>query len=251
MGNAVSTDPWIAEEDQWLRATIPTHTTQITARTHTAPSRITNTVFDPTKNIGVFASAPIAKGDRIPPDVVVWSNDPLFNAGRIQSAATATDMYAAIMWTRQQYHSRERARAINVGALGVPGAWCGHALRAIEEGAELCRMYGFATWVVEIQSLLSTATLPGYIQWVLDHGEAVCIGEHRDLWKYNQRWGRAQMHAVYGFAVDAKLADFDARKVEAQPVPSTYNFGVYPKELKPPPRCPSLVTPTCTTPPAS
>ena len=101
-------------------------------------------------------------------ELCMYMNDPLFCMDTIRRAIDHEQLYTALHQLETNYYNEELAEEkVNVvlGVLGgnENGTVTGYfATKDIQEGEELCRVYGFPPWLFEIWEHLTEKNIKGY-----------------------------------------------------------------------------------------
>ena len=177
----------------------------------------TFTKFPKNCNKGVFATKNIPKDTKLADyfeENAVMINDALMNLGPILEARTSQEMYDALTTTRETYYDAEKAaKYLNVGLSPMWGD--NVALRDIAQDEELFRVYGFPSWLVEIatRGILTLATLPGFVFWVIDTGMWSCgptVPTYARFYMNLQTNSLQKLYALYGLSEFDSAKSFDA-----------------------------------------
>lgn len=180
------------------------------------------TALDTEKTRALVATRPIKALTRISEAFTPLANDPLMDLGPLLRAKNAQQMYEALDKTRETYFDEKRAsRMLNMTL--SPSGYV--TTKDVKTGEELFKAYGFESWLVEIQPLLTVKTLPGYVYWAIDRGEWACKApEYVHLYQTMRNHGTQRMHDLYGRCDFKTPAEFDALEVNTSCSVQTFSF---------------------------
>lgn len=126
------------------------------------------------RNLGLFAKRSFEVGEVVVAGscrLSLAANDAMFDIRPILRAQTAVEMENALREARAKYYDLEKGnRRINVVMSVTNDGEAYIARRAIAQGEEILRVYGFSTWIKELleQGILKRRTLPGLLNYVAE-----------------------------------------------------------------------------------
>ena len=131
------------------------------------------TTFPPGKEKGLFTVKPLAKGMIILAQVEETDapfNDAQVNFTPFLRVKSSFELYQAFLHLKEDYYNLEQVQEkVNVRMVIDPrGNMFWEVIKDVPAGAELLRLYGLSTWIIETMDLLTRRNLAGYAQFVFD-----------------------------------------------------------------------------------
>lgn len=133
-------------------------------------SSLLDTSFINGYNRGLFSEKFINKGTIIcetHTEISKMMNDAMVNLEPVINCRTSAQLYVALNNMKTTYYDLIKAdNIINTVMLGSPNGSFFQAIKDIEPGSELLRMYGFSTWTFEIFDILTSYNIAGFTKFI-------------------------------------------------------------------------------------
>lgn len=131
-----------------------------------------STLFINNENKGLFTNEFISKGTILFDQTNIYSkmmNDPMINLNDLYNSVDSLSYYTT--WTNMynRYHNINIIKdCVNIRMLIHNDHRYYQALRDIQPGEELVKMYGFTTWIVNNIKLLTNKNICGFLYFIKD-----------------------------------------------------------------------------------